>query len=161
MIYTPIYWLIAAIILFVIELGGPGNFLFFSFSCGALFGMVASWLGFGLVAQSTGAVLITGIAFGLLYMWIKKDAKRFNKKKYESNVYTLIGQKGHIIKPPSIESFGQVKIGGQVWSCKVRASKTVHAGDQVCIVEVKGAHVIVDEEIAEKKTNDHILEDER
>ncbi len=144
MINTVIYWLAAALILLFFELSSPGHFFFLSFSCGALAGALANWLGYTFFVQSCIALISTSISFFILFFWVKKQAHRFTKKEYQSNIYSLVGKEGFIIKEPMPEDFGQVKIGGEIWSCRVVHDEVFKIGTEVRITRVTGSHVVVE-----------------
>lgn len=140
-----IYWLATALILVLFELTSPSNFFFLSFSCGALIGALTNWLGCSLFLQSLAAFISTGISFLLLFFWVRKQVHRFSKKEYQSNMYSLVGKSGFIIKEPTLEEFGHVKIGGEIWSCKaLHDDELLKPGTEVGVIKVSGAHVIIE-----------------
>lgn len=138
-----LYWLAAAVLLLFFELANPSHFLFLSFSLGTLGGALASWLGLPFVSQAIVALFGTASAFVFLRYWIEKQTKHISTKEHRSNVDALEGKTGIIIKEVRPQKFGQVKIGGQVWSCRSAHDECIVVNQEVRIVGVKGAHVIV------------------
>ena len=144
MVPIVLYWLAAAVILLFFELANPGHFFFLSFCFGTLAGAAISWWGFSVFLQSLVALIVTTITFFILVFWVKKSSQYLSKKEHQSNIFALIGQTGVILKAPIADDFGHVKIGGEVWACKVAHGKLVQVGDGVRVLTVKGAHVVVE-----------------
>ncbi|MGE0206982.1 MAG: NfeD family protein [Candidatus Babeliales bacterium] len=142
MITTTLYWLLAALLLLFFELASPSHFLFFSFSCGALGGAIASWLNLTIFWQALIACAFTISSFIYLRWWLQVHTKK--KAEYESNMFALVGKTGIITKAAQAQEFGQVKIGGQIWSCRGVHDQAMQEGSRVRIVRVQGAHVVVE-----------------
>ena len=136
------YWLMAALIFLLFELSSPGLFLFLSFSCGALFGALASWLGYSFAMQSIIALFGTICSLVILTRWVKGQLHRFTKEQH-TNIYALIGKRGYILKKVTPEKFGQAKINGEVWSCKSTHQEEIEIGQEIEVVQVSGSHIVV------------------
>lgn len=143
MFSTVFYWLCAAVFFLFFELINPGYFFFLSFSCGALAGACAAWLGCAFVPQTVIALVGTMLTFVGLRWWLRQQVKCFSSKEHKSNTDALEGKIGLVIKEVKPREFGQVKIGGQIWSCRGVDDETIHVNEEVRILGVKGAHVII------------------
>lgn len=137
------YWLVVGVLFLMIELAHPGLFLFLSFSCGAVGGALASWFGFSLMAQCISALLVTMGALVVLMYFVKAHEREQQRKAHQSNVYALLGKKGSIIKPIQAGKAGQVKVGGEVWAARTIGDERIEEGVEVCVLNVRGAHVVV------------------
>jgi membrane protein implicated in regulation of membrane protease activity len=141
---TLLYWLGSAVLLLFFELANPSHFLFLSFSFGAFIGGFAAWLDFPFAAQTVLALFATGTTFLLLRSWILQQVKRLSSKEHKSNTDALEGKIGIVIKEVKSLEFGQVKIGGQIWSCRGVHDEIIRVNEEVRILGVKGAHVILE-----------------
>lgn len=135
-----IFWLVIAIILGIIEVATVGLMTVW-FAIGALAAMVTAMLGFSLYVQLVVFVVISGV---LLY-FTKPLVKKFMTVKTEkTNADRLIGQKAMVTEEISnIESKGQVKVGGLIWSAKSLDDAAIEKGTIVEVLEIKGVNLIV------------------
>lgn len=137
-----LYWLMAALIFLLFELSSPGLFLFLSFSCGAFSGALISWMGYSLAIQIFGVLFMTGVSLLMLTRWVKKQVHS-SKREHVTNMYALIGKKGYIKKKVAPGDFGQVKINGELWSCRSLHQEPIEVGHHIEVVQVSGSHVLV------------------
>src|SRR3989339_35758 len=137
-------WIIAAVILLVIEILTPGVFFFACLSIGAL-GAAAScyvqppywipWLVFVFVSM-------------LSIYFLRPIARRFFVvSPRKSNVDSLIGQKAWVIEPIHPPQPGTIKIQGDVW--RAFSDVEISENSYVEIVAVKGTHL----EVKKSSTN--------
>jgi membrane protein implicated in regulation of membrane protease activity len=144
------YWLLIALLFFMVEMGQPGLFLFLSFSIGACGGALSSWFGYSLILQSVVALVTSFTAFIGCYYWLrmrgylgKHEEKNLH---YHSNIYALIGRKGLVITTITPDTLGQVKVSnGEYWSAKPLHNTIITSGTHVEVIRVSGAHIVVKE----------------
>lgn len=135
------FWLIAAGIFFVVEIITVG-FLVFWLGIGALLAMVVSIFTNSIAIQTTVFVVSSAILIPLT----KPLADKFINKKdtIPTNTYSLIGKHGIVttdINP--IESTGQVKINGEIWSAKSDDETSISKGTEVEILKIDGVKLVV------------------
>lgn len=134
------FWLIVALFFLLFELGSPGLFYFLSFSCGALITSFAGAMCVSVFDQAIIFIVSSIAAFFALSKWVKKQT---GTKHSHSNIYALQGKRGVVVTPATLDQFGYVHIGGQVWAYKALNNEEISAGSPVEIVDVRGAHVVV------------------
>lgn len=144
-----IIWLIAAVVFFIGEVMTEG-FCLLWFSVGALVALF-----FTLFTDNIIILFAIFLSVALiLVISTRKLTENFlnSRKKVESNVTALIGQKARIIeKIDQIEGFGKVKVNGEVWKAITEDSSiTFDVGETVIIKAVDGVKLIIEKE----KTND-------
>jgi membrane protein implicated in regulation of membrane protease activity len=136
-----LWWLVAALILLVVEMVTPGLFFFACLAAGALAAAVAAWAG-------AGAWACWGTFFGsstLLVLIVAPLARRWMKRIPESPVglSALAGQRArvtHGIHPDSGE--GQVRLAsGALW--RAAADLPIPAETWVEVLEVVGTRLRV------------------
>ena len=135
------FWIIAAIVLFGIELLTPGFLLIF-FAVSALFAGIASIFTDSILIQCLIFVIaaILMIPFGrpLLQKYFK-----VNKEIKSSTVDALIGKTAYVTKNIKPDEFGLVKFDGQIWTARSEAGDEIDIGETVKIVSVEGVKVVV------------------
>lgn len=134
------FWLIVALFFLLFELGSPGLFYFLSFSFGALITSFASALCITMFDQAIIFIVSSIAAFFVLNKWVRKQS---GNKHHHSNVYAMQGKKGVVVTPATLNRFGYVHIGGQVWAYKTMHDEIIAVGCPVEVIDVRGAHVIV------------------
>ncbi|WP_309398404.1 NfeD family protein [Cerasicoccus maritimus] len=131
------YWLIAGIVLMIIELLLTGVF-FIYLAIGCIGGMVADWLGFGLTGQIFGFTI--AILIGLLFFRRFFNRTFFLTGGEKTNTDALIGRKAIVTETVSDQG-GRVLLGGEHWRA---VSDMMHAeGSAVMVTAVSGATVRV------------------
>ncbi len=134
-------WLIIAGICLIIEIMTVG-FLIFWFAIGALLAMVTSLFTDNIIIQTTVFILSSTI----LIFATKPFVQKFLSKKdtIKTNVYSIVGKTGIVIKDiDSVQSLGQVKVDGEVWSAIGLNDINIAQGTEVEIREIKGVKAIV------------------
>ena len=133
-------WLIIAGIFLIFEIFTAG-FLLFWLSIGALITMIVSFFTSNIAIQT--AVLV--VASTILIFATKPFVKKFAKTKtVKTNAFSIVGQNGIVIKDiDSINSKGQIKVDGEVWSAVGKNDVNIEKGTEVEIVEIKGVKAIV------------------
>lgn len=135
-----VYWVVAAGIFLLCEMGHPGLFFFLTCFFAACAGAAASWLDYSITLQLAAAFIAAVVSFFALLRY--KDALK-PKNVYRSNVYALQGKQGIVIKPIYELTTGQVTVQGQVWSAKALNEEFIPQGAHVEVVQVIGCHLMV------------------
>lgn len=133
-------WLILAGIFAIGEVLTTG-FLIFWLSLGSLIAMVVSFFIPDIIVQTT-IFLISSV---ILILATKPLVKKFaNIETVKTNAYSIIGKKGIVTNDiNSINSTGQVKIEGELWSAIGKDDMDIPKGTEVKVNEIKGVKVIV------------------
>ena len=133
-------WLILAGIFVIGEVITSG-FLIFWLALGSLIAMVVSFVTDNIIIQTTVFLISSAILILATKPLIKKFA---NTETVKTNVQSIIGKKGLGTKDiSSINSTGQVKIDGELWSAIGMNDMDISKGTEVKIEEIKGVKVIV------------------
>ncbi|MDO4475886.1 MAG: NfeD family protein [Lachnospiraceae bacterium] len=136
-------WLIAAIVLVVIELMTMGLTSIW-FAGGALLAMGLELAGVPFIWQLIGFAA----ASVLLFLLTRPLALKFiNKDRERTNADRLIGEIGIVTEEISnISGTGRVKISGLEWTAKTEVdSVVIPAGQRVRVGEIAGVKLIVSE----------------
>lgn len=143
-------WLIIAGICLIVEIMTVG-FLIFWFSIGALIAMVSSFFIDNVIIQTTIFIISSTILIFATKPFVKKLSKKTPNIK--TNVFSIIGKKGIVTENiNSINSTGQIKVDGQVWSAIGINDINIEKGTEVEILEVKGVKAIVSPTKVSSKT---------
>ena len=132
-------WLIAAGFFFIAEIATVG-FLIFWVGVGALLAMLVSFFTGNLLIQT--AVFV--IASSLLIPLTKPIVKKYfdDGKITATNAFSLIGKKGIVIVDiKTMDSTGQVKVDGEIWSAKSDAD--IEKGTEIEVLKIDGVKLIV------------------
>ena len=118
------------------------GFLIFWFAIGALLAMVVSFFTNNVIMQTSVFVISSTILIFATKPFVKKFAS--NKNAIQTNVYSTVGKIGIVTKDiDSLQSLGQVKVGGEVWSAIGLDDMNIPQGTEVEIKEIKGVKAIV------------------
>lgn len=134
-------WLIIAGICLIIEIMTVG-FLIFWFAIGAILAMITSLFTSNLIIQTSVFVVSSAI----LILATKPFVQKFinNKNEVKTNVYSTVGKTGIVTQDIDwVQSLGQVKVDGEVWSALSFDNKNIPQGTEVEIKEIKGVKAIV------------------
>ena len=133
-------WLIAAGVFFVAEIATTG-FLIFWLGIGSLLAMITSFITNSIMIQTIVFVVSSCILIPLT----KPLADKFsNGKVVSTNSYSLIGKNGIVtIDINPIESVGQVKVNGEIWSAKTEDESTISKGTEIEVVKIDGVKLVV------------------
>lgn len=135
------YWITAALLCAIFEVGTPGLFWFLSFSIGFFVAAVAAWLGLGFDAQLISFLCGVPVGFLVLRYYSKRLAKQV---VLHTNVNALQGKQGVVVKEISFYNAGQVNLSGEIWSAKSLNNETIAKDTIVEVVRVSGCHLIVE-----------------
>lgn len=134
-------WLIIAGVCLVAEIMTVG-FLIFWFAIGAFFAMIVSLFTNNLIIQTSVFVISSAIMIFATKPFVKKFVN--NNNSIKTNVNSIIGKIGIVTQDiNSINSTGQIKVGGEIWSALGENDINIEKGTEVEILEVKGVKVIV------------------
>ena len=146
-----IFWLIAAGIFFIIEIATVG-FLIFWLGIGALLAMIVSFFTSNLIIQTAVFVVSSSLLIPLTKPFIDKY---FNDdKKVTTNAFSLIGKTGKVIADiNAIDSTGQVKVNGEIWSAK--SDTDIAKNTEIEVLKIDGVKLIVKpkSKVVSKTTN--------
>lgn len=138
-IHIGIIWMAVAII-FAIAEGFTLGLTFIWFAGGALLAMITSFLGLGYFIQ----ILAFVIGSALMLIYTRPAAiKIFKVGATRTNVDSLIGKEGIVIKELEPFTMGQVNVKGQIWSAKPEQDVTIAEGSRVEVVRIDGVKLIV------------------
>lgn len=133
-------WLIIAGLFFIGEILTVG-FLIFWLGIGALIAMFVSLATSSIIIQTSVFVISSGLLILITQPFIQKFV---DIRSIKTNAYSVIGKRCLVIKDiDSINSTGQVKINGEVWSALSDDEELIKEGTYVEIVDIKGVKVIV------------------
>ena len=133
-------WLILAGVFVIGEVLTSG-FLIFWFGLAALIAMAVSFVTDNIIIQTT-VFLISSV---ILILATKPLVKKFAKvETTKTNAFSLIDKRGIVTKDiSSINSTGQVKVEGELWSATGENDVEISKGTEVKIKEIKGVKLIV------------------
>ena len=134
-------WLIISGVCLVVEIMTVG-FLVFWLAIGALFAMITSFFTDNLIVQTAVFVISSAILIFATKPFVKKFAS--GKNSVKTNVYSIIGKVGIVTKNiNSIESTGQVKVDGELWSAVGENDIDIEKDTEVKVVKVDGVKLVV------------------
>ena len=133
-------WLILAGVFVIGEVLTAG-FLIFWLGIGSLIAMAVSFVTDNIIIQTT-VFLISSV---ILILATKPLVKKFAKvETTKTNAFSLIDKKGIVTKDiSSINSTGQVKVEGELWSATGENDMEISKGTEVKIKEITGVKLIV------------------
>lgn len=140
------YWMIAAIVLALLELLIQG-FVLLCFAFAALITCGVSLLGASLNIQLFSFIVFTIISFVAIRPFFLKHLKP-KEGFMETNAYALVGMDGKVMEEINPkEMTGRVKIRGEEWGAISEDSSVIPVGEIVKIVKLSGNKVFVQNKI--------------
>lgn len=134
-------WLIISGVCLIVEIMTVG-FLVFWLAIGALFAMITSFFTDNLIVQTAVFVISSAVLIFATKPFVKKFAS--GKNSVKTNVYSIIGKVGIVTKNiNSIESTGQVKVDGELWSAVGENDIDIEKDTEVKVVKVDGVKLVV------------------
>jgi len=131
-------WLIAGIVLLIVEMVTPGAFFFMCFGLGAMVTAGLTYFPLPGWVQWVAFVAISTI----LVLFAKPVMKGLMKETHRpSNADELIGKEAIVLEAIKPHFSGLVKIGGEVW--KASAEEEIVEGSLVEILKVEGTRLFV------------------
>jgi membrane protein implicated in regulation of membrane protease activity len=143
-------WLGLALILAAIE-AATVSFVFLMLAGGAVAGAAASAIGVPFWGQVVVAVVVAGL---LLLLVRPVITKKFMVAEASRGIGApgLVGRSGRVLQAVTATD-GRVKVGGETWSARTpQGSDTCQPGQEVRVVAIEGATVIVTGVTAGQKT---------
>lgn len=136
-----IIWLAVLIICLVLEAATLGlTSIWFAF--GALASLIFSLLGVSIFIQ---ILIFIIVSICLLYFTRPIAVKVLKIGHVKTNYESIIGKIGIVTEDiDNLASMGQVKVEGQVWSCRTLSGMQITKGQKVIVKEVKGVKLIVE-----------------
>ena len=136
-----IFWLIAAGIFFIAEIATVG-FLIFWLGIGAVLAMIVSFFTTNLVIQTITFVLSSIILIKFTKPILSKYIN--TKSPVLTNSYSLLNKRGIVVSDINgIDSIGQVKVNGDIWSAKCEDDIIIPKGTKVEILKIDGVKLII------------------
>ena len=129
-----LYWVIAALVLFIVELLTTG-FAVICLAIGALGGAGAALVGWNLKVQFLAFAIVSFIALVALRPVLKRLI--FNKgEKVQTNIDAIIGKRGVVcLDIEADDDKGRVMIDGLDWRAKSADNEPLPKGTKVEVVE--------------------------
>jgi membrane protein implicated in regulation of membrane protease activity len=132
-------WLGVAVILFMIE-AATMSLTTIWFALGALISMVLAFLNLPLAWQ----ILLFLIVSSILLIFTRPVAvDKLKIGKIKTNVESLVGQPGWVIKDISPEEKGQAKVAGQIWTAAAADGGSIAEDEKVIIEKIEGVTLYV------------------
>ncbi len=143
-----IFWLILLLLLVAIEVATLGLTTIW-FAGGALIAVIAAALNAPLFLQ---IALFLAVSVVLLVFTRPVAVRYFNKDRTKTNVESLVGQKGIVVKEVNnLEGTGQVSLNGMEWSARsIDGKGPIPEGAVVVVREIRGVKVLVQESAADE-----------
>ncbi|KNF08140.1 nodulation efficiency protein D-like protein [Gottschalkia purinilytica] len=135
-----LFWIIVAVICGVVEIATLGITSIW-FVVGALIAWLLAELNLPFEIQ----ILAFFISSGVMLYFTRPIAQRLLKIGHaKTNTDLLIGEIGIVIKDiETINSVGQVKVKGQVWSAKTSGEEDIAKDEKIEVVGIEGVKLIV------------------
>lgn len=140
---TPVYWLIAFVVLLGIELATMALTTIW-FAGGALVSFVLAMAGAGVELQLLAFVIVS---FLLLFFTRPFVSRYINKNTTKTNAEGLIGKHARItVEVNNNLASGAAVVGGQEWTARAAEDLKIYKeGAMVEIVDIRGVKLIVKE----------------
>ena len=132
-------WLVLMVVLLVIE-GLTVSLTTIWFAAGAL---VAFLLGLTGVSFGWQAVAFLVVAIVMVVYTRPIVVKYLKVGRTRTNVDSIIGCEGIVLKPMTELQTGQVKVGGQVWTALPRDGRPIAEGTVITVAAVEGVKLMV------------------
>ena len=136
-------WVVVGLLCLLLEMGHPGLFLFLSFALGALVTAISTICIESPVTQCTIFLVASLVSLVVLLRWVKNTVDKEHAYQ-KTNTQALLGMRAFVTKDINSDAPGEVKIGGELWTARGLHNQSIKAGTQVSIVQVRGAHVVVE-----------------
>lgn len=135
------YMWIGLLILFLMVEGSTVALVSLWFAVGSLAAIIAALLGASLGVQVGIFLAVSGVLLALLRPFLRKYIAPSIQK---TNVDSLIGKCCPVTDAIcNLESRGQVKIGGMVWSARSESGADIPEGTVVKVRRIEGVKLIV------------------
>ena len=132
-------WVVAALLLLLLEVVAPGLFYFLSFSAGAMGAAIAAFCGIDIYFQCLCGLLVAILAFWIMRMYVKPRMK----SKHKTNTDALMHQEAVVILPIELRTPGRIKVKGEEWPALVQNGSILCIGTVVVVIGIEGNKLIV------------------
>jgi len=133
-------WFVLFIILILIEIFTVGLVSIW-FAIGSIAAMIVSLFTDSFLIQLCSFIVVSLITLFLMKPLVKKFK---NTSIIPTNIDRIIGKKGEVIQKISHNSYGQVKIMGNVWTAS--CEEELEEGTRVIVKKIDGVKLIVEKE---------------
>ncbi len=135
---TPAVWIIAGLVLTVLEMIVPGMVIIWFGIAGVVTGVLAIFVHNQYIQFGVFVVLS-----GLMVVFSQRIARRITHPEPEPvGANRMVGVTGRVIADIRPPEFGRVKVLGEEW--RATATREIPAGDTVRVAAVAGTHLIVE-----------------
>ena len=135
-------WLIATVLLFIIEIFVP-TFFAASLGIGTLVAAIFAFLGFGIEIQLIVFSVVTLASIFAVRPFMLKYAHKKNGH-IKTNVDALVGKKATVVQTiDNSKNEGRVVVEGDDWKAQTENDEVVESGKKVEIVKVDSTLLIV------------------
>jgi len=133
------FWIAAAVIFIIIEACTMGLATIW-FAGGAIVAAIST-----LFVPSIFIQIVIFLVVSILLLYLTKPLQaKYRIGKEKTNVDAVIGETGFVTETISPESFGQVKVGGIIWTAmSTTPGETLAQGEAIKVVGVEGVKLIV------------------
>ena len=133
------FWIIAAVIFIIIEAVTLGLTTIW-FAGGAIAAALSTIFGVPVIAQ-----IVIFLAVSILLIYSTKSWKaKLKIGREKTNINAVVGQTGYVIETISPAAFGQVKVGGIIWTAmSSNPNSVLETGTEVTVAGVEGVKLIV------------------
>ncbi len=139
-------WLIAAIVLFILEIFTPG-FVLANFAVASLAAGLSAWMGADTLWQMVVFVIVGLLSFVTLRPILKRTLYK-NAKPARTGAAALIGREARVTEAiPVAPATGRVQIDGDSWRAMTLHNRVIAEGEVVTVVSVDSSTVVVTERI--------------
>ena len=142
-----VLWLILMVVFIVIE-GITLGLTTVWCAVGSLAAAVCAYFGANVGVQIAVMVGVSIVCFFICIKWIKPQLDaRHEKQENATNADRLFGETAVVIKEiNTVESKGQVKVRGDVWSAKASdPTRIIPEGAKVKVIKTEGVKLLVEE----------------
>lgn len=137
-------WLIAAIVLFILEVITPG-FVLANFAVASLAAALSAWMGADTAMQIVVFAIVSLISFVALRPILRRTIYK-NKRQSPTGAAALVGREVHVTEMiPAPPGLGRVQIDGDSWRAASLSNRVIASGAVVIVVSVDSSTVIVTE----------------
>ena len=118
--------------------------------------LVSIWFVFGALCSAISSLIIPSVPIGIIVFVVVSagtliltkplvDKYKKGHKTVKTNSDRLIGESGIMLTDiDSLEALGQVKVSGEVWTAKLKASVPVKKDEKVKILAIEGVKLIIE-----------------
>jgi len=135
-------WAIIAVTCLILELTA-GDFFIICFSIGAVFASISGALDCNFYVQLCVFAVFTLISL----FYVRPFARRYLHRGEDtrvSNADALLGRKGRVVETIKADSFGRVKIDGDIWKAVTNETADIPAGSNVRVLSRESTIITVE-----------------